>query len=95
MKTKTTHPEGFTALHKGFRHKVTYGFRDGMSTLRLRRKYSLTQTTKRNRVQARIESRRLAKSIKRLPRLVVRCRDFDVYGFECHVPPNTKIICDN
>ena len=35
--------EGVTALHPGFRHKVWYGFRDGASTLRLRRKYSLTQ----------------------------------------------------
>lgn len=36
--------EGFTALHRGFRHKVWYGFRDGASTARLRRKYSLTQS---------------------------------------------------
>jgi hypothetical protein len=36
--------EGYTALHPGFRHKVWYGFRDGASTLRLRRKYSLTQS---------------------------------------------------
>jgi Mor family transcriptional regulator len=42
--TKKNKPEGFTALHRGFRHKVWYGFRDGASTLRLRRKYSLTQT---------------------------------------------------
>lgn len=36
--------EGYTALHPSFRHKVWYGFRDGASTLRLRRKYSLTQS---------------------------------------------------
>jgi hypothetical protein len=36
--------EGYTSLHPGFRHKVWYGFRDGTSTLRLRRKYSLTQS---------------------------------------------------
>ena len=38
-----TLPEGLTALHRGFRHKVFWGFRDGATTIRLRRKYSLTQ----------------------------------------------------
>lgn len=35
--------EGYAALHPVFRNKVWHGFRDGASTLRLRRKYSLTQ----------------------------------------------------
>jgi Mor family transcriptional regulator len=41
---KKTPRAGFTALHRGFRHKVWYDFRDGTSVAHLRLKYSLTQT---------------------------------------------------